>query len=222
MLDIENLTKNIGYTFKDEQLLQQALTHSSFSNNKHKNYERLEFLGDRVLGMTVAHLLYKLYPNDREGELSPRFNRLVCADTVAEVARRLKLNEYIIANNNDIIEKTNVLCDVCEAVIGAIYIDSDIDTAINIVEKHWKPLFNKNLTSKKDFKTSLQEKLHKLKQTFPVYEVVEKTGEEHNPLFTIKVQCEDGRFALGEGHNKKEAEQHAAEKLLKILEDAHE
>lgn len=222
MPDIKLLSRNLGYTFKDEHLLQQALTHSSVSGNKHKNYERLEFLGDRVLGMTIAHLLYNIYPNDREGELSPRFNRLVCAETVAETARRLKLNEYIIAKDRDIIERTNVLCDVCEAVIGAIYIDSDINTAIGFVEKHWQPLFNKNLTAQKDFKTALQEKLHKLKQPFPVYEIMEKTGKEHNPLFTIKVQCEDGRFALGQGHSKKEAEQHAAKELLQILENAHE
>lgn len=218
MHDIKNLSKFTDYVFKNEKLLQQALTHSSFSSNKHKNYERLEFLGDRVLGMTIAHLLYNVFPDDREGELSPRFNRLVCAETVANMARTLHLDEYIIAKDNDIARSTNVLCDVCEALIGAIYIDSDIDTAIGFVEKHWKPLFNENLTAKKDFKTSLQEKLHKLKQPFPLYEVVEKTGEEHNPHFVIKVKCDDGRFALGEGHNKKEAEQHAAEMLLKILE----
>lgn len=222
MADFKDLYAHICYTFKNEELLKQALTHSSVSSNKHKNYERLEFLGDRVLGMTVAHLLYNTFPGDREGELSQRFNRLVCADTVADTARRLKLNEYIIAKEKDIIESVNVLCDVCEAVIGAIYIDSDIDTAIAFVEKHWKPLFNKDLTAKKDFKTALQEKLHKLKQPFPIYEVVSKTGEEHNPLFEIKVSCQDGHFAFGEGHSKKEAEQAAAEKLLKLLEEKHD
>ena len=113
----------------------------------------------------------------------------------------------------------NVLCDICEAVIGAIYIDSDINSAIAFVEHHWKELFNKDLKAKKDFKTSLQEKLHKLKEPFPVYETAEKTGSEHSPLFKIRVSCADGRFAYGEGHNKKEAEQAAAEKLLKLIEE---
>lgn len=218
MLASQKIYANIGYEFNNEQLLQQALTHGSSTGNKHKNYERLEFLGDRVLGMTIAHLLYKHFPNDSEGELSQRFNQLVCAETAAQMALNLKLNEYIVAKDNDVVQSVNVLCDVCEAVIGAIYIDSDIDTAIAFVEKHWSPLFNKNLTAKKDFKTQLQERLHKLKLPLPVYEVEEKSGEEHNPLFKIKVSSADGQFAYGQGHNKKEAEQHAAEKLLNILE----
>ena len=222
MFDLQKISDNIGYTFKNMQLLQQALTHASMTANKHKNYERLEFLGDRVLGMTVAHLLYAQFPNDSEGQLSQRFNQLVCADTAAQMARNLKLNEYISAKDKEVVQSVNVLCDVCEAVIGAIYIDSDIDTAISFVEKHWSPLFNKNLTAKKDFKTQLQERLHKLKMPFPEYEVIEKSGEEHNPLFKIRVSCADGKFAYGEGHNKKEAEQHAAEKLLKVLEEKND
>ena len=218
MFDPQKIYENIGYKFNNEQLLQQALTHGSVTGNKHKNYERLEFLGDRVLGMTIAHLLYSYFPNDSEGELSQRFNQLVCAETAAQMARTLKLNEYVVAKDNEVIQSVNVLCDVCEAVIGAIYIDSDIDRAIAFVEEHWSPLFNKNLTAKKDFKTQLQEKMHKLKMPLPQYEVEEKSGEEHNPLFKMKVSGADGLFAYGEGHSKKEAEQHAAEKLLKILE----
>lgn len=218
MLDFKTIYKNIDYNFQNEQLLKQALTHSSITGNIHKNYERLEFLGDRVLGMTVAHLLYNRYPNDKEGELSQRFNRLVCAETVADMARKLKLDMYIIAKDKDIAYSVNVLCDICEAVIGAIYIDSNINSAINFVEKHWNCFFDEALTAKKDFKTSLQEFLHHKKQPLPNYEIAEKTGEEHNPTFKIKVSCVDGKYAFGSGHNKKEAEQHAAEELLKILE----
>ena len=222
MLDHEKIAQNIGYQFKNKELLIQALTHSSITGNKHKNYERLEFLGDRVLGMTIAHLLYNTFPNDSEGSLSQCFNRLVRAETVADMACRIKLNEHLLVKEPEIAQSVNVLCDICEAVIGAIYIDSDITKAINFVEQHWKELFNKDLTAKKDFKTSLQEKLHKMKEPFPVYEITEKTGSEHNPMFKIKVSCADGHFAFGEGHNKKEAEQAAAEKLLKILEDNHD
>ena len=219
MFDFEQIYHNIGYTFKNKELLARALTHSSITGNKHKNYERLEFLGDRVLGMTIAHLLYNIFPNDSEGELSRRFTQLVRAQTVADMACRLKLTEHIATQDKATAEKTNVLCDVCEAVIGAIYMDSDINSAINFVEKHWKVLFDKNLVAKKDFKTSLQEYLLKHKQPFPLYETVEKSGEEHCPIFKIRVSCQDGHFAFGEGHSKKEAEQIAAEKLLNILEE---
>ena len=222
MFDCDKIAQNIGYKFNNNALLAQALTHSSITGNKHKNYERMEFLGDRVLGMTIAHLLYNTFPNDSEGALSQRFNQLVCAETVASMARKLKLNEYLAVKERDIAQSVNVLCDICEAVIGAIYIDSDINSAIAFVEHHWKELFNKDLKAKKDFKTSLQEKLHKLKEPFPVYETAEKTGSEHSPIFKIRVSCADGRFAYGEGHNKKEAEQAAAEKLLKLLEENHD
>ena len=123
MFDLQKISDNIGYTFKNMQLLQQALTHASMTANKHKNYERLEFLGDRVLGMTVAHLLYAQFPNDSEGQLSQRFNQLVCADTAAQMARNLKLNEYISAKDKEFVQSVNVLCDECEADIGEIYID---------------------------------------------------------------------------------------------------
>ena len=221
MFDFETIYKNIGYKFQTKELLIQALTHSSITGNKHKNYERLEFLGDRVLGMTIAHLLYNQFANDSEGALSYRFNQLVCADTVADMARRLKLNEFLLVREKEVAESTNVLCDVCEAVIGAIYIDSNIENAISFVEMHWKDLFNKDLKARKDFKTRLQEKLHKLKLPLPVYDTAEKSGTEHNPIFKVIVTSADGNSACGQGHNKKEAEQHAAENLLKILEEKH-
>ncbi len=219
MPDTALVCQNIGYTFNNEELLVQALTHSSVTGDKHKNYERLEFLGDRVLGMTIAHLLYNMFPNDSEGKLSRRFTQLVRAETVSEMARRLKLNEYVLTQDKETTESMNVLCDVCEAVIGAIYIDSNIDTAIRFVEKHWEVLLKQNVTAKKDFKSRLQEFLQKHKQPFPVYEIEQKSGEEHNPLFKIKVSCENGCFAFGVGHSKKEAEQNAALELLKVLEE---
>lgn len=209
----------LQYHFNNPRLLTQALTHSSVTNNEHRNYERLEFLGDRVLGMTMAHLLFKMFPDDREGQLSQRHVKLVCADAVAEVARKLHLNDYIIAKDKETIKSVNVLCDVGEAVIGAIYIDSDIEQAIAFVEHNWKDMIDQSASgSQKDYKTSLQEKFHALRQPSPVYELIAKEGSEHEPMFKVKVALNDEKFAFGQGKNKKAAEQQAAHNLLEIMD----
>ena len=216
MEQIENILK---YHFQKPQLLQQALTHSSVTGNEHRNYERLEFLGDRVLGMAIAHLLFKMFPNDREGELAQRHVKLVCADMVARVAKNLHLDKYIRAKDFETIQRTNVLCDVAEAIIGAIYIDSDVEHAIAFVENNWRDMIDKNYGAQKDFKTRLQEKFHHLKQASPIYQLVDKSGSEHEPIFTVKVALNEEIFAIGSGHNKKTAEQDAAEKLLSLMEN---
>ena len=213
------LEEVLQYHFNNPRLLTQALTHSSVTNNEHRNYERLEFLGDRVLGMTMAHLLYKMFPDDREGQLSQRHVKLVCADAVAKVAKKLQLNNYIIAKDKETVKSVNVLCDVGEAVIGAIYIDSDIEQAIAFVERNWKDLIDQSASgSQKDFKTSLQEKFHAMHLPSPIYELVAKEGSEHEPVFKVKVTLNNEKFAFGEGKNKKTAEQHAAHNLLEMMD----
>lgn len=214
---MEELQNILQYRFENERLLHQALTHSSVTGNEHRNYERLEFLGDRVLGMTMAHLLYKLFPHDREGSLAQRHVKLVCAEMVAEVARRLKLDHYIITKEKETAQSTNVLCDVMEAIIGAIYIDSNIEQAIAFVEHNWRDLIDTDAGAQKDYKTRLQEKFHSLKQPSPVYEVVEKSGTEHLPVWKVKVALNEDFFAYGEGQNKKAAEQQAAARLLELF-----
>ena len=214
---MEQLQEILQYHFKNPKLLQQALTHSSVTGNEHRNYERLEFLGDRVLGMTMAHLLYKMFPNDREGVLAQRHVKLVRAEMVAQVARKLHLDEYIISKDKETAQGTNVLCDVGEAIIGAIYIDSNIEEAIAFVERNWQDMIDVDCGDQKDAKTQLQEKFHALKKPSPVYEVVEKTGSEHLSIFKVKVAFNDELFALGEGKNKKIAEQNAAAELLEKM-----
>lgn len=213
MSDLEKILK---YKFNNIKLLEQALTHSSVTGNEHRNYERLEFLGDRVLGMTMAHLLYTKFPHEKEGVLAQRHVRLVCADAVAEVVKRLHIDDYIIAKDRETAQSINVLCDIGEAIIGAIYIDSDIEHAIDFVERNWYDMID-SAGSQKDFKTRLQECFHSLKHPLPVYEVVSKEGSEHEPVFTVKVSFDESTYALGKGKNKKLAEQQAAEKLLKIM-----
>ena len=218
---MEKLQQILQYRFHNLKLLQQALTHSSVTGNEHRNYERLEFLGDRVLGMTMAHLLYKMFPNDREGGLAQRHVKLVRAETVAEVVNRLKINEYIIAKDKETTQSINVLCDIGEAIIGAIYIDSDIEHAIEFVERNWKQMIDTAESgSEKDYKTRLQEKFHAMKLPVPEYIVMAKEGSEHEPMFTIKVSLNNEIYAFGHGKNKKAAEQQAAENLLQKMEQA--
>ncbi|MBR1600930.1 MAG: ribonuclease III [Alphaproteobacteria bacterium] len=213
---MQKLQEILQYHFKNTKLLQQALTHSSVTGNEHRNYERLEFLGDRVLGMTMAHLLYNRFPNDREGALAQRHVKLVCAEAVADVVKKLHIDEYIIAKDKETTQRTNVLGDIGEAIIGAIYIDSDIEQAISFVERNWEYMIN-DADSCKDFKTRLQEYFHAQKLPLPVYETIAKDGSEHEPIFTIKVALNSEIFAYGKGKNKKMAEQRAAEELLKII-----
>ena len=152
--DLENI---IQYKFKNKSLLCQALTHSGCSSKIGENYERLEFLGDRVLGLSIASLLYQAFPDEPEGSLSPRFVGLVCRDTVANVARTLQLDKYMLVTDNEIRTNDNVLCDICEAVIGAVFVDSDCETAVKFVSTHWKNLIDRNIAPPKDAKTTLQE-----------------------------------------------------------------
>jgi len=214
---MQNLENFLGYEFKNKNLLKQALTHSSVSSDIHKNYERLEFLGDRILGFTVAYMLYEHFPDEQEGDLAPRHTSLVCKEAVSEVAKMLHIDEYVMITNETIRENDNVLCDVGEAVIGAICIDSDVNKAIDFVRRNWEPLLEKYVTPPKDAKTMLQEVAHTLKFGSPEYVVLEKTGAEHLPMFKIAVQFSNGKQTIGEGHSKKLAEQQAAAKMLEQL-----
>ena len=214
---IEKLEKILQYRFNNPKLLQQALTHSSVTGDEHRNYERLEFLGDRVLGMTMAHLLYNMFPNDREGTLAQRHVKLVCAEMAAKIAKQLHLDEYIMTKEAETAQGINVLCDVCEAVIGASYRDSNIEQAIAFGERTWRGMIDMDFGDQKDAKTQLQEKFHSLKHPSPVYELIDKSGSEHEPVFTIRVAFNDELFAVGSGKNKKHAEQNAAAKLLEQM-----
>lgn len=220
---MNNLEKNIGYVFKNKNLLKQALTHSSATADIHRNYERLEFLGDRILGLTVADMLCHTFADEPEGDLAQRFVGLVCKETVAEIVRSLNIVPHIIAANLDVCDKDNVLCDVGEALIAAIYLDSgDLKIAQDFIERNWRQLIDQKSQPKKDYKTLLQEKSAQLKLNAPVYEIVEKTGPEHAPKFVVSVNVGYAVSAYGKGSSKKHAEQQAAEEMLKILDAAHE
>ena len=214
---MDKLEKILNYEFKNRKILEQALTHGSVAHGSSTNYERLEFLGDRVLGVAVADMLYKLFPNEPEGSLSQRFVALVCKETVAEVALKLGIDRFVYAEGVDVERNDNVLCDVAEAVIGAMFLDAGSEKAIAFVQNHWEDLVHKYSKPPKDAKTALQELTHKNLWSMPEYEEVGKEGKEHDPKFFVKVSVAGQGFAVGEGHNKKAAEQDAAKKLLKEL-----
>lgn len=212
--DLENILK---YNFRNKELLHKALTHSSVSPHADHNYERLEFLGDRVLGVSIASLLYRLFPHEPEGNLSQRFTGLVCKETVAQVGRMLNLGKFMFVANEDIRKNENVLCDVCEAVIGAIYIDASVEEAINFVNNHWRELIDRNVAPPKDSKTRLQEIAHVKNLEQPVYRLKKRSGSEHEPIFEIVVNLGDKYEVVGFGRNKKAAEFDAASKMLEQI-----
>ena len=214
---MSSIEQQLKYKFNNYKLLETALTHGSVNSNVSKNYERLEFLGDRVLGMVVASMLYKIFPNEPEGSLSQRFTALVCRETVAEVAKNIGLDKFMFVAENDIRDNENVLCDVCEAVIGAIYIDSGVIDAIKFVEEHWRELIDNKIAPPKDAKTTLQEVAHAKGLSAPMYKILDKSGPEHEPVFLVEVRLSEELFAQGNGHNKKLAEFDAATKMLRQL-----
>ena len=214
---LNQLEDIIQYKFKDQSLLRQALTHSGYSSKIGENYERLEFLGDRVLGLSIASLLFKAFPNEPEGSLSPRFVGLVCRDTVANMARKFQLDKYMFVTEQEIRNNDNVLCDICEAVIGAIFVDSGCDTAVEFVNAHWKDLIDKNIAPPKDAKTTLQEYSFSKSMGLPKYTLEKREGSEHEPIFHISVTLTNGMTEIGQGRNKKQAEQEAAAKMLKRI-----
>lgn len=213
---LADLEKKLGYHYKNLHLLRHALTHSSCSSSVNENYERLEFLGDRVLGLAVATMLCKTFPREAEGSLAQRHTALVCKEAVAEVARHLELDKYLFAANEEIRTNENVLCDVGEALIASIYKDGGFDEAFAFVERNWADLIDKRTAPPKDAKTSLQEVAHVKGWNMPVYKQVRREGSEHEPTFYIAVNV-GGLEAVGSGRSKKAAEQHAAAKILDSL-----
>lgn len=205
----------LNYTFKNSELLNLALTQSGV-DSKHNN-ERLEFLGDRVLGLSVAILLYKMYPNENEGNLARRHATLVSTETLAYVAKQLDLEQHLRHGHITGGKINHILANTMEAVFGAILLDSDFETARNVISEIWTDLAAAEITAPKDAKTKLQEFVQKYDSgALPVYEYNEPTGASHNPKFDVTVSAM-GKSATGTGTSKKSASLNAAENLLKIL-----
>lgn len=216
---LDGLEALIGIEFRDKARAERALTHASLKLKGARNYERLEFLGDRVLGLAVAEKLLSLYPDSDEGELSVRLNALVSAETCAEIADEIGLTPYIRHGGD--VRKTdgrhsrNIRADVVESLIAAIYLDHGLETARDFVLRQWDGRLADVSLSRRDPKTELQEWSHKRSGKVPLYELLDRSGPDHDPIFTVRAAVEGVKPAEGRGKSRRAAEQEAAEALLK-------
>jgi ribonuclease-3 len=212
----------LGYHFKDENFLVLALSHASMGGD---NYERLEFLGDRVLGLVVADLVYHTFPNDAEGALAKRQAALGSTETLAEVARALDVGSFVIMSESERsvggMNQDNLLADSLEAIIGAVYLDAGLDPCREIIQGLWGEKAHVLSTPPLDSKTALQEWAQARKLPLPVYEIVSQTGADHAPIFTIKVTVQGYEPQIATGNSRKNAEKESARLLLNYLEDHH-
>lgn len=221
--DIKALSDIAGHEFNNIELLSIACSHSSvFSRNPEAiqefSYERLEFLGDRVLGLIVSQLLYEKFPSAKEGELSKRFNALVNSDICAKITQKTGLKSFI--RTSDELHKTNtnayhnIYADVMEAFIAVIYLDGGLDKAKKFVNKYWLPLSDKKHLMRLDAKTSLQEWAHKYCGRHPEYNVINVEGPAHEPLYHVEVSICGLPPEVGTGTSKRKAQIDAATKML--------
>tara|TARA_S200000501_G_scaffold35650_1_gene29534 strand:+ start:202 stop:864 length:663 start_codon:yes stop_codon:yes gene_type:complete len=210
-IDYFKLEKRIEISFKNKDLLIQSLTHKSF--DKKKNNEKIEFLGDRVLGLIIAKKLLEIYPNEKEGVLDKKFASLVNKKTCLEIAKNLELEKFILTFNvkkkNNIIED-KVLADSCEALIGSIYLEKGFSTVEKFILKQWSNHIKDSVITKVDAKTTLQELSLKRFKKLPIYKLISNTGPKHRPIFKVGVKLFDTKFYVSKGKSKKEAEQNAA------------
>ena len=215
---IKELEKIIKYNFKKPSLLVKALTHKSFDNTI--NNEKLEFLGDRVLGLIISEKLLDKYPNENEGIIDKKFANLVNKKTCVLIAKKINLKKFILlGSSHKKLQRTadKISSDCLEAIVGAIYIDGGLKSAEKFILIFWEEYLLKSSITLIDSKTKLQEFSLKKFKELPKYIFFKKTGPQHRPLFKTEVQIPNSKKIVGVGSSKKNAQQNAAEKLLKIL-----
>ena len=222
---LDTLEERLGYAFKDRELLIEALTHASFATAQRQqqsalDYERLEFLGDRVLGLVIADVLVRRFPKEKEGGLAPRLNALVRKDTLALVAREIELETFLRIGQgehrlvNDRSLKA-IVADACEAVIGALYLDGGLASAQDFIMRYWSERVAALDVIPRDAKTTLQEWAQARGLAPPVYELVTRSGPDHAPQFVMKAVLSGLPAAEAKGASKRSAEQAAAEAMLR-------
>ena len=214
----KELEKIIRYSFKRTSLLKKALTHKSFDNKI--NNEKLEFLGDRVIGLVISKKLLLLYPNEKEGIIDKRFASLVNKKTCAKVAIQLNLKKYIKTGQSYKDLKPSdekILSDACEALIGALYLDQGLNASEKFILRIWNFFIKKSNVTQIDSKTKLQEYSLKKYKKLPIYKMFKQTGPNHNPSFKVEVQISNSKKYFGHGKSKKLAQKSAASKLIKSL-----
>ena len=221
--DIEALQERIGYRFAEPELLIRALTHASAveaarDDSGQVTYQRLEFLGDRVLGLVIAHMLARHFPDASEGELSRRLARLVNRETCAQIGRELNLERFMIVDENVLRggkAADGLHADMCESIIGALYLDGGLAAARSFVEEVWADRIVSEAGSLRDAKTELQEWAHKTGLPTPRYQEISRSGPDHAPTFEVEVLIDGSEGASASGGSKREAEHGAAETVLR-------
>jgi len=215
------LMRKIGYQFKEIELLELALTHRSKGAS---NYERLEFLGDSILGFVVADLLYKKFPELAEGKLSRIRSSLVRKETLALVARDIGVSDYLILGEGELksggFNRDSILADTVESMIGALYLDDSFEAARDFINKHFKPYFDSisEQSTFKDAKSRLQEAMQKQGLELPNYEIVDTKGEQHSQEFTVRCSLVESPISsTATARSRRSAEQKAAEQVLSLV-----
>ena len=213
--ELENI---INYSFKNKSLLDRALTHKSF-NNKNNN-EKLEFLGDRVLGLIISKKLLEKYPNENEGIIDKKFANLVNKKTCTENCKKINFKKFLyLGASHKSLERSadKIVSDSLEAIVGAIYLDGGLKLSEKFILNFWETYIDKSVITLIDSKTLLQEYSLKKFKILPKYTFFKKTGPQHKPLFKTQVEIPESKKIIGEGSSKKKAQQNAASKLIKLL-----
>jgi ribonuclease-3 len=209
---VKQLEKQLNHTFKDKELLRHALTHSSTGEDQ--NYERLEFLGDRVLGLVIAQALYERFPDEAEGDLAKRLAALVQGELLAEIASQIELGQFIILSEAEAqaggAQNENILSDVFEALIGALYIDGGLKKCEALINGLWEGRFTEMKTPPQHPKTRLQEWAQGKGLPLPSYKVIGQSGPDHAPVFEIQLTVKGYEPVSAEGYSRQEAEKQAA------------
>ena len=221
-MKVDEFEKKINYKFKNKSLIDLAFTHSSFKNKINKNYERLEFLGDRVLSLVISEDLFLKYSNENEGALSKRLSDLVSKQKLLEVANEISIKEMLKIDqfekkNLKLKKNISILSDVCESLIGAIYLDSDLENAKKFISKYWKKKISKNILPPQDPKSLLQEVAQKKGLNLPKYILKNKEGPPHNPRFEVEVFLKGIRKFSAIAKTIKIAEINAAKKMVDYI-----
>jgi ribonuclease III len=214
----DRLETRLGHTFTTPAWLLQALTHASATEKRVESNERLEFLGDRVLGLVIAEMLLEKFTDEQEGDLGYRFTALARREALARVALDIELGAFINLSDGERdtggAEKAGVLANTCEAVIAALYLDGGLEVAARFIKRYWEPLLEEDLNPRKDPKTVLQEWAQAAGKVLPKYKIIQRVGPDHAPSFTVEVTVQDEPSVQGQGAAKRAAEQAAAEKML--------
>ncbi len=215
---LNKLEKKINFKFKNVKLLERSLTHKSFDSEN--NYEKLEFLGDRILGLTLSNKLLEMYPNDKVGFLDKKLASLVNRDKCFDIAKSLELDQFILvgtSKNKNIKIENKIMSDCCESLIGAIFLDQNLNSAEKFILGNWEPFLKETSVLFIDPKTKLQEYSLKKFKSLPIYKVLENSGPRHKPTFKIAVKLKDSKFISAIGASKKEAQQRAAKLFLESI-----